>query len=334
MCLVAHHIPWYLQRDNTPSFDTNCIDDWEKKIDAIIDETLTENMTLISGIPPWVQMYFEKVCERTGKPIKEVFSDYSLFVYGGVNFEPYKKRFLELVGKDIPSIETYPSSEGFIAYQDTQDQEGLLLCVSHGIFYEFIEASQFFEDKPQRISLKDVKLGKDYVVILNTNAGLWGYNLGDTVRFVSKKPYRIVVSGRIKHFTSAFGEHVIGKEVEEAMNSVVKKHDAIVGEFHLAPQVNPTDGLPYHEWFVEFKRLPSDETVFAKDLDFAMQTQNSYYKDLIEGHILRPLKISQVKTNGFMNYMKSEGKLGGQNKPPRLANNRKLANRLTPYLND
>ena len=332
--IVAHHVPWYLQRDNTPNFETNCIEEWEEKIEAIIEETISENMTLISGIPPWIQMYFERLKERTGKEIKDVFPNYSLMVYGGVNFEPYKKRFLELVGKDVPSIETYPASEGFIAYQDKQDAEGLLLCINHGIFYEFIEASLFFEDKAERIILADVELGKDYVVILNTNAGLWGYNIGDTVRFVSTSPYRVVVSGRIKHFTSAFGEHVIAKEVEEALYSVVKKYDAIVSEFHVAPEVSPSNGLPYHEWFVEFRKQPNDMTSFSEDLDVAMQNQNTYYKDLIDGKILKPLVIRKVQENGFLKYMKSEGKLGGQNKPPRLANNRKLANSLTLYIND
>ena len=332
--IVAHHVPWYLQRDNTPNFETNCIEEWEEKIEAIIEETISENMTLISGIPPWIQMYFERLKERTGKEIKDVFPNYSLMVYGGVNFEPYKKRFLELVGKDVPSIETYPASEGIIAYQDKQDAEGLLLCINHGIFYEFIEASLFFEDKAERIILADVELGKDYVVILNTNAGLWGYNIGDTVRFVSTSPYRVVVSGRIKHFTSAFGEHVIAKEVEEALYGVVKKYDAIVSAFHVAPEVNPSNGLPYHEWFVEFRKQPNDMTSFSEDLDVAMQNQNTYYKDLIDGKILKPLVIRKVQENGFLKYMKSEGKLGGQNKPPRLANNRKLANSLTLYIND
>ena len=332
--IVAHHIPWYLQIDNKPSFDTNCIEDWETKIEAIIDETYSENMTLISGIPPWVQMYFERLAKRTDKKIKDVFPNYSLLVYGGVNFEPYKNRFLELVGKDVPSVETYPSSEGFIAYQDKQKTEGLLLCVNHGIFYEFIESSQFFEENPERITLADVKMGKDYVLILNTNAGLWGYNIGDTVRFVSTSPYRLVVSGRIKHFTSAFGEHVIVKEVEEAMRLVLKKQCAVVTEFHVAPEINPKTGLPYHEWFIEFKELPSDEFVFAECLDEAMQKQNSYYKDLIEGKVLKPLIITKIREGGFRQYMKTEGKLGGQYKPPRLSNNRKLANSLIPFLND
>lgn len=332
--IVAHHIPWYLQRSNKPSYDTNCIEDWETKIDAIIDETLSENMTLISGIPPWLQMYFEKITVRTGKTIKDVFPNYSLLVYGGVNFEPYKNRFIELVGKDVPSVETYPASEGFIAYQDQQNTEGLLLCVNHGIFYEFIESSHFFEENPKRISLADVEIGKDYVVILNTNSGLWGYNIGDTVRFVSTSPYRLVVSGRIKHFTSAFGEHVIGKEVEEAIRHVLKKQGAIINEFHVAPQVNPKEGLPYHEWFIEYGKSPEDEVEFAKDLDLEMQKQNSYYKDLIEGKVLKPLVVTKIQEKGFHMYLKSEGKLGGQNKPPRLANNRKLADSLTPFIDE
>ena len=332
--IVAHYIPQYLLKNRLPTWETNCIEDWETKIEAIIDETLSENMTLISGIPPWVQMYFERLAKRTDKKIKDVFPNYSLFVYGGVNFEPYKNRFLELIGKDVPSVETYPASDGFIAYQDQQNAEGLLLCVNHGIFYEFIEAGRFFEEKVERISLAEVEIGKDYVVILNTNAGLWAYNIGDTVRFVSTSPYRIVVSGRIKHYTSAFGEHVIGKEVEEALYGVLKKHNAVVREFHVAPEVSPKTGLPYHEWFIEFRHPPINESLFAGELDVAMQKQNTYYKDLIDGKILRPLVIKNVQENGFLKYMKSEGKLGGQNKPPRLANNRKLANSLTPYLND
>lgn len=330
--IVAHHVPWYLKRNNFPSWKTNTIEDWEKKVDAIVDETLDQPMSLISGIPPWVQMYFEKIQNKLSKPVSEIFPDFSLYVYGGVNFEPYKKRFEELIGKPIPSIETYPASEGFIAYQDSQDQQGLLLCVNHGIFYEFIESSSFSEENPRRISLKDVELGKDYVIILNTNAGLWGYNIGDTVRFVSTKPYRLVVTGRIKHYTSAFGEHVIGKEVEDAIKEATERHPAVINEFHVAPEVNPIDGLPYHEWFIEFKTEPKDLLEFAKSLDDFMCSKNSYYSDLIKGKVLRPLKICRVQSGGFLSMMKYQGKLGGQNKPPRLANNRKLVEHLKPFV--
>lgn len=330
--IVAHYVPWYLQSSNFPSFETNCIEDWEEKLDAIIEETLSQNMTLISGIPPWVQMYFERIVAKTGKPISEVFPNFSLLVFGGVAFEPYKKSFKQLIGKDIPSVETYPSSEGFIAYQDSQTEEGMLLCANHGIFYEFIPAEEYFNENPKRISLEDVEVGIDYALILNTNAGLWGYSIGDTVRFVSTKPYRLVVSGRIKHFTSAFGEHVIGKEVENALQKTIEKHPAEVNEFHVAPQVNPKDGLPYHEWFVEFKKEPENLELFAGSLDEYVRSQNTYYQDLITGNVLRPLVVSKVEKTGFIQYMKSVGKLGGQNKVPRLANDRKIADKLNNYL--
>jgi hypothetical protein len=327
--IVAHHLPWYLKSNNLPSYPTNCMEDWEKKVDKIVAETINENMGIISGIPPWVQMYFEKINAIRNLTISEVFPSFSLYIYGGVNFEPYKKRFLDLVGKDVASIETYPASEGFIAYQNKQDDNGLLLCVDHGIFYEFIPAENYFDEKPPRLCLAEVSLDVDYALILNTNAGLWGYSIGDTVRFISKNPYKIVVSGRIKHFTSAFGEHVIGKEVEEAIKKSSTKMAISVNEFHVAPQINPMEGLPFHEWFIEFEEAPSDLETFSSLLDKEMRQQNSYYNDLIEGSVLRPLIIKPIKKSGFISYMKSVGKLGGQNKVPRLANDRKIADSLT-----
>jgi len=328
--IVAHYVPNYLQKNRMPSWETNCIEDWETKLEKIIDETINEDMRLISGIPPWVQMYFERIEARTGKEIKDVFPNFSLFVQGGVNYKPYQPIFDKLVGKRVPTIEVYPASEGFIAFQDSQAREGLLLNVNAGIFFEFIPADRFFEDNPPRISLKDVELGVNYVIILNTNAGLWGYNIGDTVEFVSIDPYRIIVSGRIKHFISAFGEHVIGKEVEASMIKACKETNADVVEFTVAPQVDGgEDSLPYHEWFVEFSKEPSDVTLFAEIIDSEMQKQNVYYQDLIQGNILRPIVLSQLKREAFVEYMKSIGKLGGQNKVPRLSNDRKIADELS-----
>ena len=329
--IIAHHTPSYLIQNRLPSYKTNCIEDWESKIDAIIEETLPENMTLISGIPPWVQMYFEKLQEKTGRIIKELFPKFDLFIYGGVAFEPYRKVFEKLIGKKVVGVELYPASEGFIAYQDSQKEEGMLLCVNHGIFYEFISSDEFFNDSPTRISLENVKVGINYVIILNTCAGLWGYNLGDTIKFVSINPYRIIVSGRIKHFTSAFGEHVIGEEVEKSLQRTIKAHYAQVNEFHVAPQVNPENGLPYHEWLIEFESLPNNISVFTKSLDDELQALNTYYKDLISGGILKPLQLTVINKNGFRNYMKSIGKLGGQNKVPRLSNDRKIADKLRAY---
>ena len=330
--IVANYVPSYLQSNRLPSFKTNCIEDWEQKVEAIIDETLSEDMRLISGIPSWVQMYFERLQKRTGKNIAELFPNFSLFVFGGVNFAPYRKKFKKLIGKNVDSLELYPASEGFIAFQDTQSEKGLLLLLDYGIFYEFIPVNEFYDSKPTRISLKDVKMDVHYVLILNTNAGLWGYNIGDTIEFTSLNPYRIIVTGRIKHFTSAFGEHVIAKEVEQAMKIAIEAFPEVeITEFTVAPQIEPDVGLPHHEWFVEFVNPPNDINKFSMFIDKKLQLQNVYYKDLIQGKVLRPLVISVLEKNAFNTYMKSQGKLGGQNKPPRLANDRSVANVLQGF---
>jgi len=330
--ISAHYVPTFLQRNRMPTWETNCIEDWETKVNAVVEETYDLDMRLISGIPSWVQMYFEKLIEKTGKSIAELYPNFNLFVYGGVNFEPYKKKFESLIGKRVNYIELYPASEGFIALQDKQKEEGMLLQLDSGIFYEFIEAKDFGQADAQRISIGDVELGVNYALILNTNAGLWGYSIGDTVMFTSLKPYRLKVTGRIKHFISAFGEHVIGKEVEQALKAAVEASGAIITEFTVAPQVNPDSGLPFHEWFVEFEKTPKDLNLFESALDQSMQDQNIYYKDLIDGNVLRPAIVSSVGSNGFRNYMESIGKLGGQNKIPRLSDNRKIADGLKDFL--
>ncbi len=329
-----HMIPNWLKGNQLPSYKTNCIDEWEDKVDAIVKETVGQNMTLISGIPPWVQMYYERLLEHTGKKtVAEIFPNYSVFVYGGVNFEPYRAKLEELVGKRLDGVETYPASEGFIAFQDSQTERGLWLNVDSGIFFEFVPVNEYGNENATRLSLRDVELGVNYALIINNNAGLWGYSIGDTVEFVSKNPYRIVVTGRIKHFISAFGEHVIGKEVEEALLLVANTEGVRIVEFHVAPQVMPTDGgLAYHEWFIEFDNLPSNMLEFEQKVDKAMTEQNIYYDDLITGNILRQLVIRPLKRDAFRDYMKSEGKLGGQNKVPRLGNDRKIALELEKYI--
>ena len=332
--IAAHYVPNYLLKNRLPSWETNCIEDWDTKVDKVVEETLPEDMTVISGIPSWVQMYFEKLIDKTGKSISEIFPNFNFFVYGGVNFEPYKNKFEALIGKKIDYVELYPASEGFIAYQDSQTEKGLLLQLNSGIFYEFIPASEFYDENPTRISLKDVQIGVNYVIILNTSAGLWGYNIGDTVEFTSNKPYRIKVTGRIKHFISAFGEHVIGKEVEKALNDAIVGTDVNISEFTVAPQVNPENGLSYHEWFIEFENEPKNLEELALKIDASMQAQNVYYFDLIEGKILRPLVIRKVKKGGFHEYMKSIGKFGGQNKIPQLSDNRKIADMLQNFIKE
>ena len=332
--IVANLVPAYLQKNRLPSYKVNCIDDWEQKVDAIVDETLNQDMRLISGIPPWCQMYFDRLSDKTGgKKIKEIFPNFKLFVYGGVNYEPYRARIEESIGFAIDSIETYPASEGFIAFQDSQKEKSLLLLVDSGMFYEFIPAEEFFNENPTRLSLDDIELDKNYALILNTTAGLWGYSIGDTIKFVSKNPYRIIVTGRIKHYISAFGEHVIGEEVEQALMSVAHKEGVDVVEFTVAPQVTPEKGeLPYHEWFIEFGKQPADLKAFALKVDKALQKKNIYYFDLIEGNILQPLIIQSLQKDAFINYMRAQGKLGGQNKVPRLSNDRKIADELKRYI--
>jgi hypothetical protein len=330
--IVNHHVPGYLRTNQKPSYQTNTIEDWEEKLEKIIDETINTDMTLISGIPPWVQMYFDRIQARTGKKIKEVFPNFSMFVYGGVNFEPYRGRLEESIGKRIDSVETYPASEGFIAYQDSQKYPGLLLLLNHGIFFEFIPVDEYFNESPTRLNIGEVELNKNYALIINSNAGLWGYSIGDTVKFISKDPYRLIVTGRIKHFISAFGEHVIAEEVEKAMKFTLERFRGTeLIEFTVAPQVTPDEGLPHHEWFIEFSQAPSDIQAFALELDNQLRGLNVYYDDLISGNILRTLRIHSMKRNAFVDYMKSQGKLGGQNKVPRLSNDRKIADVLKAF---
>jgi hypothetical protein len=329
--IVAHYVPKYLLKNRLPSLKTNCIEDWETKVNAIVAETISQDMSIISGIPSWVQMYFEKLVEKTNQPVGELFKNFKLFIYGGVNYEPYRNKFENLIGRKVDSVELYPASEGFFAFQDSQQEKGMLLQLNSGIFYEFIKSADFSNENAERITLKDVEVGVNYVMIISTTAGLWAYNIGDTVQFTSIKPFRIIVSGRIKHFISAFGEHVIAKEVEQALQEAVAGSDIRINEFTVAPQINPKDGLPYHEWFIEFENEPKDILSFSEKIDAALQKQNMYYFDLIEGKVLRKLKITKITANGFQKYMKSIGKLGGQNKLARLSDNRDLADKLQEY---
>ncbi|MCE3282498.1 MAG: hypothetical protein K0Q66_1235 [Chitinophagaceae bacterium] len=330
--IVNHHIPKYLRGNQLPSYETNCVEDWETKLDRIVDETANQNMTLISGIPPWMQMYFDRLKARTGKTIAELFPKFSVMVYGGVNFEPYRAKLFDTIGKKIDSIETFPASEGFFAFQDSQSEKGLLLNTNSGIFFEFVPAAEIFNDNPTRLSLSDVKVGENYALIINNNAGLWAYNIGDTVKFTSTDPYRLVVSGRTKHYISAFGEHVIGEEVEQALMKAAAEENIHITEFTVAPFVAQGNDKSYHEWFIEFETTPANLESFRHQVDNYLREKNVYYDDLIAGNILDILRVRPIRKNGFIDYMKSIGKLGGQNKVPRLSNDRKFAEALRPFL--
>lgn len=331
--IVNHHIPSYLRSNQLPSFETNCIEDWETKLEKIVEETINKDMTLISGIPPWMQMYFDRLSEKTGKKIGDLYPHFEVLVHGGVNFTPYKSKLMDSIGRKVDAIETFPASEGFFAFQDTREEEGLLLNTDSGIFFEFIPAGEIFKESPKRLSLKEVKLDENYALIVNNNAGLWGYNIGDTVKFTSLDPYRIVVTGRIKHFISAFGEHVIGEEVEYSLMKAAEQYNAKVVEFTVAPMVANVEGKSYHEWFIEFEEVPQDLNRFSELVDQQMRAKNIYYDDLIRGNILRQLVIRPLKKNAFIDYMRSQGKLGGQNKVPRLSNDRKIAVELEKMVN-
>ena len=331
--ISAHYIPKLFLQNRMPSWETNCIKDWEEKVDKIIDETIGERMTIIAGIPSWVQMYFEKIVQIKKKTISEVFPELSLYVYGGVSYEPYKMMFEKLFGKNIDTLATFPASEGFFGYQDefTEKDPELLLLLNNDIFYEFIKTEDFLRGDKKRISLEGVELNVNYLLIISTSAGLWAYNIGDTVKFTSLKPYRIIVTGRIKQFLSAFGEHVIAEEVEKALKQTLNNTNVIVKEFTVAPKINPKEGLPHHEWYIDFENAPNNINDFSTELDKQMRKLNIYYDDLVAGGIIKPLIIKRIKRDDFKNYMRSAGKLGGQNKVPRLSNDRKIVDQLTLY---
>lgn len=330
--IVNHHVPKYLRSNQLPSFTTNCIEEWEEKLDKIVEETIRQDMTLISGIPPWMQMYFDRLIERSGKKVGELFPHFSVMVQGGVNFEPYKAKLYESIGRPVDCIELFPASEGFFAFQDSQKEPGLLLNSNSGIFFEFVPAAEIFNENPIRLTLRDVKVGENYALIISSNAGLWGYNIGDTVKFVSTNPYRLVVTGRTKHFISAFGEHVIGEEVEASLLQAANEEHIHITEFTVAPRISTDAGKSFHEWFIEFENKPEDIAAFARKIDDNLRNRNVYYDDLIAGNILQRLKISPIQKNGFIDYMKSIGKLGGQNKVPRLSNDRTIADGLSAFV--
>jgi len=322
----------YLRSNQLPKYETNCIEDWEEKLDKIVEETINENMTLISGIPPWVQMYFDKLEERSGKKIGELFPNFKVLVQGGVNYEPYKSKLMESIGRQVDTIELFPASEGFFAFQDSLTEKGMLLNTNSGIFFEFVPVEELQKKQPQRLTLKEVKVGENYALIISSNAGLWAYNIGDTVKFLCTDPYRIVVTGRIKHYISAFGEHVIVEEAEHAILKTTTEQNVHIKEFTVAPFIASDKGKSYHEWFIEFEEIPKDLKIFAEKLDNHLRAKNAYYDDLVKGNILDVLRITPVQKDGFKNYMKSIGKLGGQNKVPKLSNDRIIAEAIEGLL--
>lgn len=332
--IVNHEIPSWMTKNKLPNHELNMLEPWEHKIDRLVEDIVSKNLTTISGIPPWIQMFLERVLDFTGKSsIAEVFPNLDLYIHGGVNFKPYKPKIAALIGRDICYIETYPASEGFIAYQDNPDHDELRLICNSGIYYEFVKPSDLGLNNAARLGLEEVRVGEDYAIILTSNAGLWSYLIGDIIEFTSLNPYKIKVTGRVSQFISAFGEHVISSEVDYAMQVALSKHQFELVEYAVAPQVNPIEqDKAYHEWFIEFKNPPHNIAEIAQTISSALESKNTYYKDLIKGNMLACAKISCVRKDGFKDYLISIGKYGEQFKVPRLSNDRKVADALTPYL--
>jgi len=327
--IVNYHQPKYLKHMILPSKEVNKIEDWEKKIEKIADETIGKDLRILGGIPPWVQMYFDILTKKTGKKIKEIFPNLSLLCHGGVNFEPYKENLFNSIGKRIDTLETFPASEGFFAYQNLVKDEDLLLQINSGIFYEFIDTKELENKYPKRITVGEVRLDTNYALIITTNAGLWSYMIGDTVKFTSLNPLKIKVTGRTKQFISAFGEHVIVEEVDLSLKKACEKFKEVkIVEYTVGPKIINKKGKSHHIWLIEFKSKPNNLSLFENEIDKNLQELNSYYKDLIQDNILNTLKIKVLKRESFINFMKSIGKLGGQNKVPRLSNNDKLINKI------
>ncbi|MEM6262288.1 MAG: GH3 auxin-responsive promoter family protein [Bacteroidota bacterium] len=332
--IVNHFVPAVLTSNRVPTYATNCIEDWEEKVRTIAQETQSVDLRLISGIPPWVQMFFEELEQQTGKQPLEVWPNLSVFVQGGVDFQPYKPIFDAYFGDKVDLIEVFPASEGFFAIQSSQKDNGLLLLPQNGIFYEFIPMDAYGEPDAPRLCLNEVELDTQYALIVSTNAGLWAYDIGDTVKFTSLNPYKLRVTGRTKHFISAFGEHVISEEVNQAIMEATAATGASFHEFTVAPRIVEEKGDSCHQWLIEFDQHPADMDKFALLLDQSMRKQNTYYDDLREGNILRPVEVKRLELHASRAYMKSQGKLGGQNKFPRLSNSRKIAEALDKYIID
>lgn len=328
--IVAHYVPKLLQLNKVPTKKTNSISNWENKTQKIAKEIYEKDLRIIGGIPPWIIGFFEKLQEIEGskKNICDIFPNLGLYIYGGLNYKPYEQRILNLIGKKIDTLELFPASEGFYAFQDIQGDGSMLLQLNSGIFYEFIELKLFNTEKQKRLTIAQVKKDVDYVLIISTNAGLWAYNTGDVVRFKSLKPYKLIVSGRVKHYISAFGEHVIAEEIDNSIIHISEKYKIEISEFTVGPKISSEKNGCYI-WAIQAEIEPAILEKVARDLDFKLSEQNQYYKDLLEGDIISPCKIILLKKGIFKKYLEKKGKYGGQNKVVRLSNDLKIIEEIT-----
>ncbi len=334
--VLLQNTPFWGHWVRTPDLSIALMDEWESKIEKLAQSTIKENVTSVSGVPPWTLVLFKRILEITGKKtIAEVWPSFELFMHGGVSFVPYKEQFQKLIGKNIHYLEMYNASEGFFSAQDIPGQEGMLLFVDHGIFMEFMPVSEYGKKYPKTIGLENVEPGKNYALVISTNAGLWRYLLGDTIQFTSLKPFRIKVSGRLKHFINAFGEELIIDNSDKAIAIASEKTGAVVNDYTAAPVYFSDTSNGAHEWLIEFEKEPDDLYHFRNELDSALKSINSDYEAKRHKDIaLRMPIIHSLKKGTFTEWLRKKGKLGGQHKVPRLSNERKLIEEILTMNND
>lgn len=323
--VLLQNSPFWGHWIRTPELSIALMDEWENKIEMLAKTTTKENVTSISGVPTWTLVLFKRILEITGKScIAEIWPSLELYIHGGVSFTPYREQFQKLIGKKIHYLEMYNASEGFFAAQDNPSEEGMLLFVDHGVFMEFMPIEEYGKEHPETIGLQEVELGKNYALIISTNGGLWRYLLGDTVQFTSLYPFKVKVSGRLKHYINAFGEEVIVDNSDKAIAIASEKTNTIVNDYTAAPVYFGDNNNGAHEWLIEFEKDPADINIFMKELDQALQQVNSDYEAKRYKDIALAKPIGHILKKGvFTNWLKSKGKLGGQHKVPRLSNERR-----------
>lgn len=328
--VLLQNSPFWAHWLRTPELSIALMDEWEDKIEKLALASIKENVTSISGVPTWTLVLFKRILEITGKAsIAEVWPSLQLYMHGGVSFTPYKEQFQKLIGKDIHYLEMYNASEGFFAAQEIPGDDGMLLFTDHGIFMEFMPVSEYGKDNPKTIGLDEVEKGKNYAPVISTNGGLWRYLVGDTIQFTSLIPFRIKVSGRLKHFINAFGEELIVDNTDTAIAMACERTGAIVNDYTAAPVYFSDASNGAHEWLIEFEKEPPSFDQFTDELDAALKTVNSDYEAKRHKDIaLRKPEIHSIKKGLFREWLRNKGKLGGQHKVPRLSNERKYVEEI------
>jgi len=329
--ILIKNTPYWVELIRTPDRSIALLDEFEKKIEEIERTTHKENVTTIAGVPSWMLILMKYILEKRGKEsLLDVWPNLELFIHGGINFGPYKEQYEQLIpSSEMRYMETYSATEGFFGIQDVPGSDDMLLMLDYGIYYEFIPSAEMHNESPNTLTLDQVVVGETYALVISTNAGLWRYKIGDTIRFTSLDPYRVQVAGRIKHFINAFGEELIIDNAEKALGIACKKSGAMITEYTAGPIYMSVEGAGAHEWLIEFEREPADLRYFTETLDTALKSINSDYEAKRSGNMALKEPIVQVMPKGiFFDWMKSRGKLGGQNKVPRLANDRKYLDDL------